>query len=219
MSAPLVIDYYSDILCVWAWIAERRLAELKAQWGDRVDVRFRCVNVFGDTVQKIQTAWGQRGGYEGFAEHVRNAAASYLDTPVHPDLWRVIRPTTSATAHLYLKAAELAHSVESVERLAGCIRHAFFVDGVDVCRIDSLNGIAADAGLSGDALGEALFDGRAMAALLTDYGATEAHGVRGSPSWVMNEGRQILYGNVGYRILHANIAELLRHPEQEASWC
>jgi hypothetical protein len=35
----------------------------------------------------------------------------------------------------------------------------------------------------------------------------------------MNGGRQILYGNVGYRILNANVEELLKHPEQEASWC
>jgi predicted DsbA family dithiol-disulfide isomerase len=29
MKKPLVIDYYSDILCVWAWIAQRRIEELK----------------------------------------------------------------------------------------------------------------------------------------------------------------------------------------------
>ena len=28
-----------------------------------------------------------------------------------------------------------------------------------------------------------------------------------------------LYGNVGYRILDANIEELARHPGLEASWC
>ena len=58
-----------------------------------------------------------------------------------------------------------------------------------------------------------------MAALLSDYGASDAQGIKGSPSWVMNQGRQVLYGNLGYRILHANVEELLSHPEQEASWC
>ena len=36
MSSPLIIDYYTDVLCVWAWIAQRRVDELKEQWGDKV---------------------------------------------------------------------------------------------------------------------------------------------------------------------------------------
>lgn len=35
----------------------------------------------------------------------------------------------------------------------------------------------------------------------------------------LNEGRQILFGNVGYRVLQANIEELIKNPEVEASWC
>ena len=45
-------------------------------------------------------------------------------------------------------------------------------------------------------------------------------GIQGSPSFVLNEGRQKLFGNVGFRILDANIQELLRAPQTEqASWC
>ncbi|MCU8085506.1 hypothetical protein [Shewanella sp. SM23] len=28
MNQPLNIDYYSDILCVWAWVAQQRIEEL-----------------------------------------------------------------------------------------------------------------------------------------------------------------------------------------------
>ena len=45
-------------------------------------------------------------------------------------------------------------------------------------------------------------------------------GVKCSPSLVLNEGRQTLYGNVGYRIIEANIEGLLREPAAgAASWC
>ena len=44
--------------------------------------------------------------------------------------------------------------------------------------------------------------------------------IEGSPSLVLNQGRQKLYGNVGFRIIEANILELLRQPRaDDASWC
>lgn len=218
-AQPLIIDYYTDILCVWAWIAQRRIDELERRWGDRIRLRHHCVNVFGDTRAKMSQQWADRGGFDGFAEHVQTSAGSYENAVVHPDLWRVVRPTTSGTPHLMLKAAEIAASSAVMIDLAERIRHAFFAEAADVCRLPALREIADAAGLDLEAIDDALVSGRAMAALLRDYTAAEQQGIRGSPSWVMNDGRQILYGNVGYRILNANVEELLRHPEQEASWC
>jgi hypothetical protein len=37
---------------------------------------------------------------------------------------------------------------------------------------------------------------------------------------VLNGGRQKLYGDVGYKIIEANIQELIRDPHPDhASWC
>jgi len=45
-------------------------------------------------------------------------------------------------------------------------------------------------------------------------------GVRGSPTLLLNQGRQKLYGNVGYGVIEATIQELLREPDAgEVSWC
>jgi len=36
----------------------------------------------------------------------------------------------------------------------------------------------------------------------------------------MNDGRQKIYGNVGYKVMEANVAELLSNPKSgDASWC
>ena len=44
--------------------------------------------------------------------------------------------------------------------------------------------------------------------------------IEGSPSFVVNDGRQKLYGDVGFRIIEANMQELLRVPGgDQASWC
>ena len=41
-----------------------------------------------------------------------------------------------------------------------------------------------------------------------------------SPTFILNEGRQKLYGNVGYRVIEANLQELLKSPDaSQASWC
>ena len=52
------------------------------------------------------------------------------------------------------------------------------------------------------------------------HAPADALGLQGSPSFVLNDGRQKLYGNVGYRVIEANIEELLRAPSaDQASWC
>ena len=219
MSEPLIIDYYTDILCVWAWIAQRRIDEMASQWGRAIDLRHHSVDVFGDTATKMASSWHSRGGVEGFAVHVREAAADHETAPTHPDLWTQVRPATSANAHLLLKATERANSTETMVRLALALREAFFVDARNIGELEVCLAVADELELDRAALSRELASGAAMAALLTDYRLAEKQGIKGSPSWVMNDGRQILYGNVGYRILNANIEELLRHPEQEASWC
>ncbi|MEM8765919.1 MAG: DsbA family protein [Pseudomonadota bacterium] len=218
-AEPLVIDYYTDLLCVWAWIAQRRIEELATRWGDRVVLVHHWVDVFGDTEGKMARQWADRGGYDGFAAHVQESAAGYEEAPVHADLWRSVRPTTSATAHLLVKAADLVASADASIKLALALREAFFLEGVDVSHLERAMEVARAQGLDEAALKDAIASGAAMAAVLRDYESAKSQGIKGSPSWVMNGGRQVLYGNVGYRILHANIEELLQHPEQEASWC
>ncbi len=58
-----------------------------------------------------------------------------------------------------------------------------------------------------------------MAALMQDYQTSKLQSIKGSPSYVIDGGRQTLYGNVGYRVLLANVEELLKNPIGEASWC
>ena len=223
MQKPLEIDYYTDILCVWAWIAERKTEELKRNWGETIVLRPHWVNVFGDTARKMATQWKDRGGYDGFAEHVIASAASYDDAPVHPDLWHRVRPATSANAHLVLKAVEIAApegaGAQLTEQFATRLRRAFFIDAVDIGKLENVVELTAGLDVPQDLINAVLASGAAMAGLMSDYSQADQGGIKGSPSWVMNNARQILYGNVGYRVLHANVEELLSHPEQEASWC
>lgn len=218
-TPAIQIDYYTDVLCVWAWIAQARLDEVHRQWGSRVSVRHCYVDIFGDTQGKIPRQWGERGGFEGFADHVLASAAPFEHCRVHPDIWRRVRPRSSLQAHLVLKAVETIHGQPTVADLALRIRAAFFTEARDISDLEQLLALAREVSVDGTDLRLALRDGSAAAALSADLRQAAEQGVKGSPTWVLNEGRQLLYGNVGYRILAANIEELLRHPGSGASWC
>lgn len=219
MSNPLVIDYYSDILCVWAWIAQRRIDELNEKLGNKITIKYHYLDVFGDAITKIPTQWESRGGYEGFAKHVIESASDYEDAPINEMIWSKIRPTTSANPHLVLKAIELSYSHKESIELALKFRQAFFIDAKDISDLQVLFSIIDEAGLESKRVNQALLDGSAMADLMGDYQQAKTLSLKGSPSYIIDNGRQTLYGNVGYRVLLANIEEQLKSPENEASWC
>ena len=102
---------------------------------------------------------------------------------------------------------------------SGVIRKAFFVDAHDIGSLDVLLDLANEAGFSTQDIEGQLRSGQATASLSTDLRTAAAAGIKGSPTWVLKGGRQVLSGNVGYRILSANIEELLHGGINQASWC
>ncbi|WP_197479324.1 DsbA family protein, partial [Oleiphilus sp. HI0132] len=197
----MVIDYFSDVLCIWAWIAQRRIEEMKEEWGEQVLLRRHYINLFGDTKTRMAKQWGERGGYEGFGRHVQDAAAPYDNAPVNPEIWKTVRPKSSLNAHLVLKACELAYSPQRSADLMLLVQKSFFVDNLDVGLLDNVLLLAKQSGMDSDALKTLIDEGDAAALLMSDYQKAAELNIKGSPSWIMNNGRQELFGNVGYRIL------------------
>jgi len=219
MTTPVVIDYYSDILCVWAWIAHRRIEELNEQLSDKIEIRYHYLDVFGDASNKVPNQWKEKGGYSGFAKHVQDSALPYPDAPVNNELWESVRPKSSANPHLVLKGVELTFDSKVSIELALLFRQAFFIEGKDISQISVLFELIESAGFNTDAVKESINDGSAIGALMADYQQAKLLSLKGSPTYVIDNGRQVLYGNVGFRVLLANIEEHLKAPENEASWC
>ena len=222
-TVPVV--YFSDVLCVWAYIAELRVDAIKTAFAGQVRFDNRFCSVFGDTARKIATSWGAADGYARFNAHLRHSAEKFPEVRVHQQIWLTVRPASSMAAHLFLKAAHLAEAAGrcpagSADAMTLAARKAFFEEARDIAQRGVLHDIARDAGADVAAIEPLIDDGRAFAALASDYQDADAMRIQGSPSFVLNEGRQKLYGNVGFRIIEANIQELLRtpHPDQ-ASWC
>jgi len=219
MTQPLIIDYYSDLLCVWAWIAQKRLDELNQKLSDKIEIHYHFINIFGDTQSKMSKQWASKGGYEGFSSHVIESAKPYLNAPVSSEIWSEVRPTTSANAHLILKAVELHYGKAKGVDIALVLRKAFFINAVDVSDFNCLYSLLESSGIDLSKIKYSIANGKAMAALMSDYQSAQQLGLKGSPTYIIDNGRQTLYGNVGYRVLLANIEEQLKRPINEASWC
>ena len=219
MTQALVIDYYSDVLCVWAWIAQRRIDELNKKFGDKIQFSYYYVDIFGSVEAKMETQWAAKGGYDGFARHVKHACDDHDSVIVNSKLWRAVKPTTSANAHLVLKAIELNFGKSAGIDMALAIRKGFFEDALDISNLDCLYQLVEGNDLDPKLVKASINSGLAVAALMTDYQQAKKNAIKGSPSYVIDGGRQTLYGNVGYRVLSANIEELLKKPANEASWC
>ena len=219
MTKPIKIDYYTDILCVWAWIAQRRVDELNKKLGNSIQLQHHYMDIFGNTAEKIQTQWGDRGSYQGFCEHVLHSAAPFKETPVNPLVWSKVRPSSSANPHLILKAVALAYNQETSINMALVLRRAFFVDAKDISHFSVLYDFLAQQQLDSQLIEQCIYQGTAIAALMKDYKQAKEQNIKGSPSYILDGGRQVLYGNVGYRIISTNIEELLSQETGEASWC
>lgn len=219
------LTYFTDLLCIWAYVAQARLDEVRSVFGDEVVIGQRRVSLFGDTVAKFGDGWRDRGGFEGYAGHVRSIAERFPHVALHPDAWRVVRPRSSLSPHLYLSAvAELEGggvvAKGLTDDLGWALRLAFFAEARDIGVRAVQAGIARDLGIDTVAVSAILETGAAHARLATDHAAAEKARIEGSPTLVLNEGRQKLYGNVGFRVIEANIRELLRDPDPDhASWC
>jgi predicted DsbA family dithiol-disulfide isomerase len=230
MKTPHIqVTYFSDILCVWAYIAQRRLEELRERFGKQVSIDCRYISLFGDTQSKIAEGWAERDGFNGYADHVQTVSAGFDHIEIDPKVWRTIRPVSSQGPHCLLKAVQLWQEQQTaeplgrtslVEKVAANFRASFFENAQDISDPDIQIQILKDAGLPVPEILNFIKSGHGFAALHRDTILQQEHSITGSPTFVFNQGRQMLYGNVGFKIIEANIKELLRHPDEEfASWC
>jgi predicted DsbA family dithiol-disulfide isomerase len=226
------VAYFSDVLCIWAYIAQIRLDQMRKDFAGQVELSCHYLSAFGDVHAKIERGWGGRGGFAGYREHVEGICQTYDFVSLHADTWTRTRPRSSLGCHLFLKGIELVQDRQPaqgpvsepgrslVEEAAWRMRLAFFRDGRDIACSDEQMAIAETLPLSLTDLERVLNDGSAHARLSVDFDLKEQLQIAGSPTFVFNDGRQKLYGNVGYRIIEANLQELLEAPTAgQASWC
>jgi predicted DsbA family dithiol-disulfide isomerase len=219
MAKNITLTYYSDILCVWAYISQARVDEVSARFPDEVQIDYRFCSVFGDTAHKIGIGWAERGGYTGFGQHLCETVAEFDHIKMHPEIWRHGRPASSTPAHILMKAVQRVEKGQC-RAVLQALRSAFFERCLDVGNWSVLMDVLGVVGASVKDVQEVIHAGIAYADLEADRRDQQNLLVQGSPTILLNGGRQKLYGNVGYRVIEANINELLcSKTAGAASWC
>jgi len=226
---PVAITYFSDVLCVWAYVAQIRLDEVISHFGADVQVDYKFCSVFGNSADKISRGWGDKGGYEGFNRHLNEVAKQFDHVDIRPDVWLAVRPASSDSAHLFIKAIQRLEAGGAIARADGTspstafmwrLRRAFFQECRDVSDRKVQHDVANEVGIPPMLVAREIDSGAAFAALAADSQDRDRLKIEGSPTFVLNQGRQKLYGNLGYRVIEANVRELLRTPRAgEMSWC
>lgn len=232
-SPRIRIHYFSDILCVWAYLAQIRLDELIKNYSSKIEISYNFMPVFGCTKNRVGNGWKDKGGFEGFSKHTHEVCKKYPHVQLHKDIWAKNTPKTSSTSHFFIKAVQCLvddgiinndarfdfDNRSLLEEFIWQVRVAFFRDLKDISQMNVLMDIAKSMGLPTDKIQCVLDDGSALAELSRDIELKDEFGIEGSPTYILNDGRQKLYGNVGYRIIEANLQEIIKQPAVEASWC
>ncbi len=230
MQHRIDIDYYTDMLCVWAYFAQIKLDELKSEFGDRIHIRHHFITLFGNNEVRIGQGY-EDGGYAGYSAHVRGLQRHFPHVDIHSQIWTRNIPASSMPVHLTLKAVQIlegqgklpqpetARQRTLFEELVWQLRLAFFSKLQNIADESVLHEHLQALDIPVDAVQKEICNGNAYAALSLDMDEQRNRMIEGSPTWIMNEGRQRLYGNVGYRAIAANIQELLEREVDLPDWC
>lgn len=224
MATRIPFEYWSDPLCIWAFVAQDKLDTLLEEHGHRLDVAYRIVPVFGSVPHRFSRGSWAQAGPEGRAASTRRVAHERGHPEVSGQVWIDDPPASSWSSGAAAKAVFAMEQAEETASGAGAayllaLRRAFFCDDRNIARRDVQLQLAEALGIDRGPLTRRLDDGTAVAALWEDHLERESLRLQGSPTFVFDGGRAQLYGNFDHAILDATVASLEKGLDVGGSDC
>ena len=180
-NAPAQVELvlFHDVLCSWCYLADARLEVLREEYGPSVRWTFkpyalRPENQLPDKKQRSL-----------LARHFRRISKEREGRGVKADLWTGDDPPSSSLPPLVALEAALPQGYEKQHELLLRMRHAAFVDGINVARRDVQLELAAAAGLDVPRFLERLDDPDTEQSVTIAGEEAEALGIKGVPALVI----------------------------------
>lgn len=222
MSARLKFSYWSDPLCIWALVAQEKLDRVLGELGEHVRVDYRIVPVFGSVPWRFAQGPWAKEGIDGRVLATRRIAEQGGRTDVSGECWRSAQPASSwapAAAIKAVFASDDGAGDDMGPRYQRALRERFFVNESNIALRSVQLEVAEQLGLPRKPIEQRLDDGSALAALCEDHAEKERLRIQGSPTYVFDGGRAMLYGNFDYGILRSTVFELVRGAGPGGSAC
>ena len=222
MTERIAFSYWSDPLCIWALVAQTKLDRVLAELGEFVKVEYRIVPVFGSVAARLSSGPWAKDGIQGRVVATRDIALRAGRTDVSGECWRRATPSTSWAPSAAIKAVFALDDGRGEERgptYQRVLRERFFVKEENIALRSVQLAVAEELALPRAPIEALLDDGSATAAVWEDYAEKERIRIQGSPTYVFDGGRAMLYGNVDYCILQSTVEELVRGARPGASAC
>ncbi len=99
----IAFTYWSDPLCIWAYVAQDKLDRVMGEWSEKLDVSYRVVPVFGSLPWRFGEGPWAAAGPEGRAEATRKVAEDFGFDNVSGEVWTADCPASSWAASAALK--------------------------------------------------------------------------------------------------------------------
>ena len=216
-------SYWSDPLCVWALVAQEKLDRVLSDLGSQLLVDYRIVPVFGSIPWRFTRGPWAAEGIAGRVAATRRIAERAGRTDVTGECWRTAQPASSWAPASAIKAvfameARAECPAGSGARYQRTLRERFFVADENIALRGVQLVVAEAQGLPRAPIERQLDDGTALAAVWEDHLEKERLKIQGSPTYVFDGGRAMLYGNFEYGMLRSTVEELVRgiHPGSSA---
>ncbi len=223
-TQKLSFSYWSDPICIWAYLAQDKLDRVVADFGNHLAIETRIVPVFGSLAWRFSNGPWAAAGVDGRVEETRRLATELGHPEVSGECWKLSMPASSWAPGMAVKAVDALERAELIEagtsgRYLRRLREVFFVENRNIARREVMLAVAEELAIARSAVEQRLDDGSALAAVWEDNEAREQLKIQGSPTYLFDGGRARLYGNFSYGILHATIEELLKGIKPGGSEC
>ena len=222
MRPRVGFSYWSDPLCIWALVAQQKLDRMLAELGDRVQPSYRIVPVFGSVAWRFAAGPWAKDGIEGRVAATRRIAEEAGRKDVSGACWQRAMPASSWAPAAAIKAVfalEDGRGDELGPTYQRALRERFFVGEENIALRSVQLEVAEEVGVPRAPIEARLDDGTALAAVCEDHAEKERLRLQGSPTYVFDGGRAILYGNFDYAVLHSTVEALVRGAAPGGSAC
>lgn len=190
------IEVYSDVVCPWCYIGERRLSRALAAFPGAADVEivFRPYQLDPNASERptpVREYLEKRYGAVSDTMQAQVSAAAESEGIVIE--WDRAQATNTHTAHRLLRLAEREYGAGVQGVLAEYLFDMHFTGGGDVGDIDELTDAAVASGMDRERVRSYLESGEASEELDAEFAHARAMGIRGVPTFVF-DGRFVVQG-------------------------